>query len=174
MKNITRKSKKVKCGNSETIPLDLQSAIHAAVYSRVPKQVANHLGISTKRLLNYCSDKPFRFSSRHLLPLMQFTKNYEPLEFLAEQTGHFIFKVPLVDESCNPEKMLPLIFALKVKWEKLLQLFELYYSSNAEDRESLEPIAEALFSFINMAAQLRAAAFMKLEGSSGKKGALFV
>jgi hypothetical protein len=162
-KKLPRKSNKVKCGNKETLPTSLQAAIHSAVYSGVPKQVASHIGISTKRLLNYCSDGPLdkELRSRYLLPLMQFTKNYAPLEFLAVNTGHFVFKVPLPRDP-DPEKMLQNIFKLKILWEQLLVRFEKFYAAGAEDRAVLGDIAEGLFTFINAAAQLRAQAFMKL------------
>ncbi len=111
---------------------------------------------------------PPRFSAFKILSLIQASQNYSILELMASANGFFIFKVPLSRDP-DPEKMLEDIFCLKILWEQLSTLFEKFYASGAEDRAVLREITEALFSFINAATQLRAAAFMKLDKSRGKK-----
>jgi hypothetical protein len=153
--SLARKSKKVKCGSVDKIPPDLQTAIHSAVYSGVPKQIAQHLGLSTKRLLNYCTDKPFKFSSRHLLPLMQFTLNYAPLEFLCYKTGHNLFKITPKEQ--NSEGVIVLTLEIDQIYQELSEALNLFFRTSAKNKENLKKIEENLWCLINAAAALKAA-----------------
>lgn len=154
--SLAKKSKKVKCGSNRDIPPDLQSAIHSTVYSgpKVPKEIANHLGLSTKRLLNYCTDKPFKFSSRHLLPLMQFTQNYAPLEFLCSKTGHNLFNV---GPNKSSEGIIPLALEFDKTYQDLESNLNFYFRNGLRDKETLREIDEDLFKLINTTAALKAA-----------------
>lgn len=170
MQNIPRPSKKCKSKNNtsfNSVHPSLQSAINFDFHNGVVpfKKIAQILDMTSGRLGSYLScpsNQPFKFAARHLLTGMRAAQSFAILEFLAANTGHFVFKVPLSRDP-NPEKLLEDILCLKIKWEKLSTLFEKYYASGAADREVLHQITEEMFSFINTSAQLRAAAFMRLD-----------
>ena len=165
-KSIAKNSKFVEAENVEkNLPEELRKVIYDTIHDKkVPsKQKATYCRISYQQLLNSCNPNlPFKFSSRHLIPLMQVSQNFSILEFQAKVLGFFVFRVPLTRES-GPEKMLGLIFKLKSQWERISRLLEKYYSGGAEDKNLLRDIEEQLFVLVNIAAALRVSVFKSIE-----------
>lgn len=91
-------------------PETFQEALRATIlFSKIPvKEIAHKMQIS-RQLLSRAADlnEKFKFSSRHLLPLMRATNNFELLHYLARETNHVVFQLPNV-----PSKELEKAYAI--------------------------------------------------------------
>lgn len=171
---IPNKAKSVYSENSEkNLPSSTQQAIFDTIHNTPgipPKQIAGSLDISYKHLLNSCNpNQPFKFSSRHLLPLMQVTKNYQILKFLAYKTNYFIFKVP-DKRHRSAGGALSIYFRIGKEQERLLVLLNQYFAQNGtEDPDSMERIDGVIWELINNLAELRAAIKNKPTNKKGDR-----
>ncbi|MFA6216392.1 MAG: phage regulatory CII family protein [Candidatus Omnitrophota bacterium] len=127
------------------------------------EEIAAKISCSPQLLYNAANPHlPYRYSALNMFALMDATQDLSILDFFEKAMGRYAFEVPLSRDP-DPEKMLENIFKLKILWEQLLVRFEKFYASGTGDRAVLGEIAEGLFTFINTAAGLRAAAFMRLD-----------
>jgi len=168
---IANKVKSAKQENEEIIPPSLKSAIYSTFhYSNLPaKIICQKLNLSYQAIANGCmNNAEFKFSSRHLLPIMNITGNYSILKFLAYKTNHFIFKAPDKGRK-NAGGALSIYFRIGKEQEKLLVLSNQYFAQNgAEDPEFVAKIDGVIWGLINNLAELRAAIKNK---PTTKKGA---
>lgn len=110
--------------------------------------------MSHGRLLSYLScpsDKPFKFSAKHLLPIMLETQSFKTLAFLAANTGHAVIKIP--DKKPNPERLVPVILDFSDSREELEKALNFYLQTR--DYDSLKEIQGITWKMINICAEMR-------------------
>lgn len=80
-----------------TMPSSLREALYQTFHSsKIPaKVIAQRMGVSYQLLANGLNlNSSLKFSAKHLQSLMQSSENYTVLRYLAEVTGHIIYRLP--------------------------------------------------------------------------------
>jgi len=138
--NLKRKKKIVEglsSGKITPIPSCLRQALYETIHSsQVPaKVIAQRLGISYSRLLNGLNpNADFKFSAKHLLPLMKISDNYVALRYLSEQTGHVIYQLPDA-KKLDRAQMLGITLAGHGLIGKMLASVDSYFCESGAVRE---------------------------------------
>ena len=179
MHNIAENQKSIKVENEEKNLPTLQDAIRKTLReSSLPtKQISRQLGISYQLLLNASNRNcPFKFSSRHILPLMLLTNNFAILEYLAHETGHNIVKLPQPSAKTLKNE-LSLFFGIEERWKYILQgLLKYHLSLSGKDRTNrnlIQKLDTEIWGLINYLFELKAVVAnknmsLKEEGKNGK------
>ncbi len=180
MKILPRKNKIVKEEKTKyisSIPATLEEAIfHAArsSYKTPPKALADQLKISYTRLMNSTSvfNGVFRFPVKRLLPLMQITQNFLPLEFLAKKCNFVLTELPRVIEKDGRDVFISGIKLQEAAHRLALRLQALSVNPGRGDDHInyLNAVSEDSYQLMQKAAQLMANAEAALEQKQKKGG----
>ncbi len=171
--NIPGNQKNDKVESSQKfLPETLQDAVRRTLEesSTPAKQLSRHLGISYQLLLNASNrNLPFKFSSRHILPLMLLTGNYSILHYLVHKTGHYVFKLPRPNTNISKNE-LSIFFETEGRWKSLTDILNCYFAGhNNKNPELLEKVDEGIWGLINSLAKLKAVMGNNKNGASRKE-----
>lgn len=148
---------------SQTLPHSFREALYETIHNagKPAREIAAEIGLSYSQLCNSCNPNlPFKFSSRHLIPLMHHAGPEIILRYITHEFNYSLIKIP----EKAPKHIFTDSLHVSDGWGVLGKILHSYFVSDISSRAKiLNTIIQQCDFLLDSVAQLRATTKLMIE-----------